>query len=116
MVYGDDRVLRSVEALKQGELELFGELMDQSHDSLRDLYEVTGRELDALVDAFREVDGVIGSRMTGAGFGGCTVALVRSEAVEACKAQVGAAYRKVIGHDTTFYVSEVGDGAREVKA
>jgi galactokinase len=114
VVYEDDRVLRSVEALKSGNLVLFGQLMNQSHDSLRDLYEVTGKELDALVDAFRKVDGVIGARMTGAGFGGCAVALVRNGALEACEREVGAAYRAAIGHDTTFYVSDVGDGAREV--
>lgn len=114
VVYEDDRVLRSVEALKQGDLTLFGHLMDQSHDSLRDLYEVTGFKLDALVDAFRSCEGVIGSRMTGAGFGGCAVALVKTEAVESVKDKVGAAYRAAVGHDTSFYVSDVGDGAREV--
>jgi len=114
IVYEDDRVLRSVEALKTGDLILFGKLMNESHDSLRDLYEVTGRELDALVDAFREVDGVIGSRMTGAGFGGCAVALVRNEAVEICKRRVGESYRKAIGYDTTFYISDAGDGVREI--
>lgn len=116
VVYEDDRVLRSVDALKKGDLELFGQLMDQSHDSLRNLYEVTGFKLDALVDAFRACDGVIGSRMTGAGFGGCAVALVRTDAVETVKEKVGEAYRKAVGHDTTFYVSDVGDGAREVFA
>lgn len=115
VVYEDDRVLRSVEALKSGDLVLFGQLMNQSHDSLRDLYEVTGKELDALVDAFRKVDGVIGARMTGAGFGGCAVALVRNGSLEACEREVGAAYRAAIGYDTTFYVSDVGDGAREIK-
>lgn len=114
IVYEDDRVLRSVEALKKGDLVLFGQLMDQSHDSLRDLYEVTGTKLDALVDAFRACEGVIGSRMTGAGFGGCAVALVRTEAVGAVEEKVGAAYRTAVGHDSTFYVSDVGDGAREV--
>lgn len=116
VVYEDDRVLRSVTALKQGDLTLFGQLMDQSHDSLRDLYEVTGFKLDALVDAFRSCEGVIGSRMTGAGFGGCAVALVKTDAVDAVKAKVGAAYLAAVGHDTTFYISDVGDGAREVFA
>ena len=116
VVYEDDRVLRSVEALKQGDLVLFGQLMDQSHDSLRDLYEVTGMKLDALVDAFRACDGVIGSRMTGAGFGGCAVALVKTEAVEAVKEKVGAAYLAKVGHPCTFYVSDIGDGAKEVVA
>ncbi len=115
IVYEDDRVLRSVAALKAGDLKLFGELMDASHNSLRDLYEVTGKELDALVDAFRTVDGVIGSRMTGAGFGGCAVALVQNDAVEACKAKVGEAYTEAIGYAPTFYVSEIGDGVCEVK-
>ena len=114
VVYEDDRVLRSVTALKQGDLTLFGQLMDQSHDSLRDLYEVTGFKLDALVDAFRSCEGVIGSRMTGAGFGGCAVALVKTDAVDAVKAKVGPAYLAAVGHDATFYLSDVGDGAREV--
>lgn len=114
VVYENDRVLRSVKALKEGDLLLFGKLMDESHNSLRDLYEVTGTELDELVSAFRSADGVIGSRMTGAGFGGCAVALVKTENVEACKEKVGMLYKSAVGYETTFYISDAGDGAREV--
>ncbi len=114
VIYENDRVLRSVEALKANDLETFGRLMNASHDSLRDLYEVTGKELDTLVDEARKVKGVLGSRMTGAGFGGCTVSIVANEAIEAFKTQVGAAYLVKIGYAPSFYVSEIGDGGREL--
>lgn len=110
----NDRVLQSVTALKENRLEAFGQLMNASHDSLRDLYEVTGMELDTLVDEARKVEGVLGSRMTGAGFGGCTVSLVREDRVEDFIRQVGEAYEKKIGYPATFYVSETGDGGREL--
>ncbi|MCX7774197.1 MAG: galactokinase [Clostridia bacterium] len=114
VIYENRRVLDSVAALKEGKLTAFGELMNQSHDSLRDLYEVTGKELDTLVNEARKVDGVLGSRMTGAGFGGCTVSLVRNDRIEDFKISVGAAYTKQIGYAPTFYVSEIGDGGREL--
>jgi len=114
VVYEDARVLRSVEALESGDLILFGELMNQSHNSLRDLYEVTGIELDTLVDEARKVDGVIGSRMTGAGFGGCSVSLVREDAVDTFIAEVGKNYADKIGYAASFYVSDIGDGGREI--
>ena len=101
-------------ALKQGDLKRFGQLMNASHDSLRDLYEVTGKELDTMVNEARKVDGVLGSRMTGAGFGGCTVSLVRNDMVDEFIERVGKAYREQIGYDPTFYVSEIGDGGREL--
>ncbi len=110
----NDRVLKSVEALERGDMLRFGELMNASHDSLRDDYEVTGIELDTLVSEARKVDGVIGSRMTGAGFGGCTVSLVKSEAVQQFIAQVGTAYEKAIGYPASFYVSQIGNGGREI--
>lgn len=116
VIYEDERVLRSVNALKEGRLEEFGRLMNASHDSLRDLYEVTGIELDTLVDEARKVDGVLGSRMTGAGFGGCTVSLVREEQVQAFIDQVGEAYKNKIGYPANFYVSEIGDGGREIRS
>ncbi len=115
VVYEDERVLQSVKALKEGRLNDFGKLMNASHDSLRDLYEVTGIELDTLVEEARKIDGVLGSRMTGAGFGGCTVSLVREGQVQAFIALVGAAYQSRIGHPASFYVSEIGDGGREIK-
>lgn len=94
----------------------FGELMNVSHDSLRDDYEVTGVELDTLVEEARKVNGVIGSRMTGAGFGGCTVSLVKEDAVEDFIAAVGPNYQEKTGLTAAFYVSEIGDGGHEVKA
>lgn len=114
VVYEDQRVLDSVKALKEGNLVLFGQLMNESHDSLRDLYEVTGKELDTMVSEARKIDGVLGSRMTGAGFGGCTVSLVRSDAIDGFITKVGEAYKKAIGYGASFYVSEIGDGGREL--
>lgn len=111
----NDRVLASVEALANGDMLRFGELMNQSGDSLRYDYEVTGEELDTLVDEARKIDGVIGSRMTGAGFGGCTVSLVKTDAVERFIEQVGKAYEEKIGYPASFYVSQIGDGGHEVK-
>ncbi len=112
----DDRVLKSVEALKNNDIELFGKYMNQSHASLRDLYEVTGVELDALVDEAVKVEGVAGSRMTGAGFGGCTVSIVKEEAVDRFIQAVGEGYTNRTGLIPSFYISEVGDGGRELKA
>ncbi len=114
VVYENERVIKAVEALKKDRLEEFGELMNASHDSLRDLYEVTGVELDTLVEQARKVEGVLGSRMTGAGFGGCTVSLVREDKVQEFIERVGKAYNKVIGHDASFYITEAGDGGREI--
>lgn len=111
----DDRVLRSIDALKAGDLVEFGSLMTQSHISLRDLYEVTGIELDTLVDEALKVEGTIGSRMTGAGFGGCSVSLVRDDAVESFIETVGKNYEAKIGYAASFYVSDIADGGREIK-
>jgi len=115
VVYECDRVLKSIEALNDNDVIRFGELMNASHDSLRDLYEVTGIELDTLVEEARKIDGCIGSRMTGAGFGGCTVSIVKEEAVELFKEEVGKNYTAKIGYAPSFYVSDLGDGGREVK-
>lgn len=111
----NERVLKSVEALKNNDLEKFGKLMIESHNSLRDLYEVTGVELDTLVEEALKVEGVIGSRMTGAGFGGCTVSIVREDAVNKFIKEVGDSYKKHVGLNASFYISEVGDGGREIK-
>ena len=88
--------------------------MNESHISLRDDYEVTGVELDTLVEAAWEQDGVIGSRMTGAGFGGCTVSIVKSDKVNHFIEQVGNKYKEKIGYEADFYVVDIGDGAREI--
>ena len=111
----DDRVLRSIKALEAGDVREFGKLMNQSHDSLRDLYEVTGFELDTMVEEARKIDGVIGSRMTGAGFGGCTVSIVEADAVDTYIETVGKNYTEKTGLSPEFYVSEIGNGGREVK-
>lgn len=116
VIYECDRVHESVAALGRNDITAFGRLMTASHNSLRDLYEVTGDELDTLVDEALKIDGVIGSRMTGAGFGGCTVSLVRDDAVESFIKQVGESYERKIGYAASFYVSEIGDGGREISA
>ena len=108
------RTKDAVEALQQGNIELFGKLMTQSHISLRDDYEVTGLQLDALAEAAWKVEGVLGSRMTGGGFGGCTVSLVRDEAIPAFIEQVGAEYTEKTGLKADFYIAEIGDGAHRV--
>ncbi len=111
-VYENQRTIQAVKALEEGNLTRFGQLMNASHDSLRDDYEVTGIELDTLVDEARKVPGVIGSRMTGAGFGGCTVSIVKEENVQMFINSVGEAYKNKIGYAADFYVVEVGDGPR----
>ncbi len=113
-VYENQRTLKAVDALKANDIETFGKLMNASHVSLRDDYEVTGIELDTLVETAWNVEGVIGSRMTGAGFGGCTVSLVKDEAIENFKEQVGKTYLQKIGYAADFYVVEVGDGPAEI--
>lgn len=110
-----DRVLRSIDALTADDIVEFGKLMIGSHNSLRDLYEVTGIELDTLVEEALKIEGVLGSRMTGAGFGGCTVSIVREDAVDKFIEQVGDNYYNKVGLEASFYVSEVGDGGREIK-
>lgn len=109
-----DRVLKSIKALQGNDLAQFGQLMNGSHDSLRDLYEVTGAELDAMVAAARQVDGVLGSRMTGAGFGGCTVSLVHEDSVETFQTEVGRKYKEETGLTADFYVCTIGNGVERL--
>ncbi len=109
-VYENRRAIAAVSALRENDLAAFGGLMNASHISLRDDYEVTGAELDTLVEEAWKVEGVIGSRMTGAGFGGCTVSIVEEQAIDSFIARVGAAYQEKIGYPADFYVVEVGDG------
>ena len=104
----------AVKALKSGDLVKFGKLMNASHDSLRDDYEVTGFELDTMVEEGRKIKGVIGTRMTGGGFGGCTVSLVKDEAVDTFIAQVGENYQQKTGLKPVFYVAEIGDGGKKL--
>lgn len=109
-VYENQRTIRAVDALKNKDIELFGKLMNASHVSLRDDYEVSCEEIDVLVEAAWEIEGVIGSRITGGGFGGCTVSIVKDEAVEEFKEKVGKAYVEKTGKTADFYVVEIGDG------
>ena len=109
------RVKESVAALENRDIEKFGELLNQSHYSLRDLYEVTGKELDSLTKHSRAFEYCIGSRMTGAGFGGCTVSLVRSDKVDEFIADVSEKYKNEIGYEAQFYKTSVENGAQELK-
>lgn len=113
-VYENVRTLKAKEALENNDLKIFGELMNQSHISLRDDYEVTGKELDTLVNLAWECEGTIGSRMTGAGFGGCTVSIVKKDFVESFIKYVGEKYKEIIGYDADFYIANIGDSTREI--
>ena len=110
-VYENQRTIQAVEALKEKNVELFGKLMNASHVSLRDDYEVSCEEIDILVDMAWAIDGVIGSRITGGGFGGCTVSIVKDEAVDKFIEEIGAGYEEKVGHKAEFYVVDVGEGA-----
>lgn len=114
VVYENDRTFKAVEMLKAGDIKGFGMLMNSSHNSLRDLYEVTGLELDTLVDEARKIDGTIGSRMTGAGFGGCTVSIVKNNSVDKFIQEVGKNYNVKTGLNAEFYIAEIGDGAKKI--
>ncbi|MBQ9440594.1 MAG: galactokinase [Paludibacteraceae bacterium] len=109
------RTTDAVAALKKGDIATFGRLMCESHKSLRDYYEVTGEQLDTMAEEAWKIDGVIGSRMTGGGFGGCTVSLVKDEAIDTFVKQVGANYERRTGIKPEFYIAEIGDGARRVE-
>ncbi|WP_156645373.1 galactokinase [Lentibacillus sp. JNUCC-1] len=113
-VYENARTLEALIKLKAGDLEGFGTLMNASHTSLQNDYEVTGLELDTLVHTAWEQPGVIGARMTGAGFGGCAIAIVDSGQIEAFQEKVNHRYRDTTGYDATFYIAEIGDGAKEM--
>ncbi|WP_319369968.1 galactokinase [uncultured Ilyobacter sp.] len=113
-VYENQRTLMAFESLKAGDIKKFGELMNESHISLRDDYEVTGGALDTLVELAWKAEGTIGSRMTGAGFGGCTVSIVKNENIEEFIKNVGAEYKGKIGLTAEFYIADIGDGAREL--
>lgn len=110
-VYENQRAIKAVAALKEGNVELFGKLMNASHVSLRDDYEVSCEEIDILVDLAWSIPGVIGSRITGGGFGGCTVSIVENDAVDTFQNVIGPAYEEKVGHKAEFYVVDIGDGA-----
>ena len=114
VVYECARTVEACKKLRSGDLVSFGRLMNASHDSLRDLYAVSCRELDTLVNEARACEGVLGARMTGAGFGGCAVAIVSKSAVDAVCETVGRAYEQAVGYPCAFYVAKVGGGPREL--
>lgn len=110
----NDRVLQSIDALKRNDFERFGALMNASHDSLRDLYEVSCRELDVLVDIARSCEGVLGARMTGGGFGGCTISLVAADRVQALEGAIHERYPAETEYQPDVYVCRPAGGAGEV--
>ena len=110
-VYENQRAIKAVAALKQDDVETFGKLMNASHVSLRDDYEVSCKEIDILVDLAWAIDGVVGSRITGGGFGGCTVSIVKNDAVDTFVETIGAKYEEAVGHKAEFYVVDIGNGA-----
>ena len=110
-VYENQRAIKAVAALKENDVETFGKLMNASHVSLRDDYEVSCEEIDILVDLAWATDGVVGSRITGGGFGGCTVSIVKNDAVDNFVETIGAKYEEKVGHKAEFYVVDIGNGA-----
>lgn len=110
-VYENQRTIRAVEALKAQDVELFGKLMNASHESLRYDYEVSCEEIDVLVDLAQAMPGVLGSRITGGGFGGCTVSIVKNDVVDTFISEIGKTYQEKVGHEAEFYVVDIGDGA-----
>lgn len=114
VVYENERTLKAAEALKNNDVVAFGRFMNASHQSLRDDYEVTGSELNTLVEAAWKQDGTLGARMTGAGFGGCAIALVKEDMVESFILNVGKEYKEKIGYAADFYIASIGDGAKEI--
>ncbi|RCW64265.1 galactokinase [Saliterribacillus persicus] len=111
-VYENARTIEALKKLKAGELEAFGELVNQSHISLRDDYEVTGTELDTIAETAWELPGVLGARMTGAGFGGCAIAIVEKQKADLFKEEIKSVYETKIGYAPTFYEAAIGDGAK----
>ena len=109
-VYENQRTIKAVEALKNNDIETFGKLMNASHVSLRDDYETSCEEVDVLVEEAWKINGVIGSRITGGGFGGCTVSIVKDEAIDTFKEKLTAAYQEKVGKTPEFYVVSIGDG------
>ena len=113
-VYENQRTIRAVEALNAGDLEEFGRLINASHVSLRDDYETSCEECDILVEEAWKIPGVLGSRITGGGFGGCTVSIVKDEAVEEFQKKLGEVYLEKVGYPASFYTLEIGGGPKEL--
>ncbi|MPQ44626.1 galactokinase [Clostridium tarantellae] len=109
-IYENERVKAAVKALKNNHIVTFGKLMNDSHNSLRDDYEVTGIELDTLVHTAWKQESVLGARMTGAGFGGCAIAIVKNDSVNSFIENVGKVYKDTIGYEASFYIASIGNG------
>jgi len=114
VIFENERVKQAVESLEKGNLDRLGKLMIQSHKSLKELYEVSCKELDIMVEAFLDSDGVYGARMTGAGFGGCAIALIKQDAQEEIIKKASKEYEKKAGIKGEFYVSRISDGVRKL--
>lgn len=114
VVYENYRTKKAYDYLQENKIEEFGKLLNQSHQSLKEDYEVTGIELDTLVEISLQQEGTIGARMTGAGFGGCTVSIVKEDCVEKFIENVGKAYEEKIGYKADFYVAEIGDAPKQI--
>lgn len=114
-VYENQRTIKAVNALKNNDIETFGKLMNASHISLRDDYEVSCPEVDKLVEIAWNIPGVIGSRITGGGFGGCTVSIVKNDAIENFRKEVISKYKEATGIDAEIYEAEIGDGAGRIQ-
>lgn len=114
VVYENQRVLNASKALQSGDIDRVGKLFVESHNSLKDLYEVTGKELDTIVEASIEQCGCIGARMTGGGFGGCAIAIVKNDSVDNFMNKVGTLYKRKVGYSPEFYITGIGHGTREL--
>src|SRR5690625_2878923 len=114
VIHENERTKKSLHFLQHGNVEQFGQLMNESHRSLQKDYEVTGLELDTIVQTAWEQPGVIGARMTGAGFGGCAIAIVHQDYINPFKTNVNEQYKNIVGYDATFYDTLISDGAKEI--
>jgi galactokinase len=110
----EKRVLESIQVLKNGDLKKFGELLNQSHKSLKDDFEVTGKELDTIVNSSQKQESCIGARMTGAGFGGCAIALIKDNKIEKFKEDISEKYSNKIGYVPSFYICDIDDGVKRL--
>ncbi|MDG5471175.1 galactokinase [Jeotgalibacillus sp. ET6] len=114
VIYENERTEKALKQLKSGDLKAVGQLMNESHRSLRNDYEVTGKELDTIVEFAWKQDGVIGARMTGAGFGGCAIAIVKNTHMKDFISRLNDHYKEECGLDASFYTADVGEGAHEI--
>lgn len=115
VIMENDRTKKSFQLLKENDLISFGHKLNESHESLKTLYEVTGKELDTIVSAAQRIEGVLGARMVGAGFGGCAIALIEDKHIESAKTEICNEYYNKIGYRPDFYIAHIVDGVHEIK-